>query len=610
MPGFRVHNLPFIPGLSEYRIMDMLHRLNGAAPRQFFSRLFLLTTAVLGLLISSCRTTIDLVLDDPVFLEDMVNSALQGETFNITPEDYPDIRNLLSDDHPDYRLAGVILAIQTEDEAMYPDIINAALDENLDVSETAKTAIRENPEAFRRHILNLLNESDPSRRSGGLLLLTEIGGEDIVPILIEYFNDPNPDVRNQASRSVREVTDRKNTFLREAMESSDPLTASIAYRTLGRYTNPDDAPVFIAVFASDEPDIRREAQLAFLRLGDGGLPFLHIEAANSSRPYRVRLSALEVIQGLRSTESLSLLMSLLNDDDERIRLKAETILGTYGSEAVPALTKLYRMSEETNRIYAVRLMGEIGSASALSSLASALNDPSMEVQREAMASLRGFKEAAWPAIRNNLVEAAVILLREGGDPWLVSTENGKPNIEALFLLITTTEPEYLEAYLLRIETPNLKMETIISLKAVWDIAEEFSELDKLITEGNDLYLHAWRQYELYSVASRKTLKLSFTELHEYFESRNLSDLEKAGVTRAESRRLEGEARKQKLFIDNLTEAEKAGGEARLNKYRELREILVRSWEYTIPELRPLAEMIYADRAVSPESLASELELLE
>ena len=69
-------------------------------------------------LISSCRSTTDLVLDDPVFFEDMVNGALKGDRFKITPEDYPGIRNLLKDEHPDYRLAGVILASQADDEEL------------------------------------------------------------------------------------------------------------------------------------------------------------------------------------------------------------------------------------------------------------------------------------------------------------------------------------------------------------------------------------------------------------------------------------------------------------------------------------------------------------
>jgi hypothetical protein len=106
------------------------------------------------------------------------------------------------------------------------------------------------------------------------------------------------------------------------------------------------------------------------------------------------------------------------------------------------------------------------------------------------------------------------------------------------------------------------------------------------------------------------LKQSFMELHAYFETRDPSVLDKAGETRGESRRLEKLAREQKAALDRLDEEQKASGEILLGRYREMRESLVRTWEYVIPSLLPLAEQIYAERGVDPESLVSELALIE
>jgi len=586
--------------------MTMLHRRLLKLPKP----LFLLILLLAGFLISSCRTTTDLVLDDPVFIEDMVSGAIQGGKFKITPEDYPGIRNLLHDDHPDYRLAGVLLAAQAGDEELYPDIVRAALDENSDISAAAIEVLHEDPEAFRPTIMDLLGSTDPSRRIGGLFLLSSLGEEDVVPLLVEYFKDPDPSVRNQASLSVRALTDRNNPFLREALKSSDSLTASTAYKTLGRYKNPDDAPLYIAAFSSGDPGIRAAAQLAILRLGSGGLPFLHLAAGDSQKPYQVRMAALEVIQGLRSTESLKLLLTLLDDDDERLSRKAESILGTYGSEAVQPLSKLYRESSVTNQVYAVRLMGEIGSESALPLLASALNDNSLKVRQEAMISLRRFEKNAWPALHNNLSVNAVILLMEESDPWLVTLENGDANINALFLLITTTDTESLEAYLSDAGISKLKEETILSLKDAWHTAEEFTALNILITEGRNPYLHLWRQRELTLVSSRQKLKQSFTELHEYFETRNPSSLDKASETRGISRNLEALAREQKATMEAMDDVQKEEGEALLDKYKTMRENLVRTWEYVLPSLLPLARRIYSERGLNPETLANELALIE
>ena len=588
------------------------------ASRRYFHNFIFLWALTILLFLSSCRSTADLVLDDPAFLADMVHGALQGEKFKITPEDYPGIRKLLQDEHSDYRLAGVILAGQAaardqdEGRELYPDIVNAALDENTDVSDAAKELIYKDPETYRKYLKDLLDSTDPSRRIGGLSLLSSLGEEDLVPFIIESFSDPDPDVRNQASLSVKELTDRNNPFLREALESPDSLISSTAYLTLGRYADIEDAPLFIAAFSSGKPDVRREAQLAMLRLGEAGLPFLHQLALDSSQSYKARLAALEVIQGLRSTRSLKTLFLLLDDEDERFRVKSETILGTYGSEAIPQLSDLYRDSEETNRLYAVRLMGKIESPAGLPLLTSAINDPSPKVRAAAMDSLRRFEDAARPALHSNLSDNAILLLMEGADPWLVTLENGEPNFRALFMIITAKNISRgdLDDYLNRAEISKLKAETILSLKDAWIIAEDFSSLDKVITEGRNPYLNLWRRRELNMVASREILKKSFTELHEYFETRDPSNLDKASATRAESRRLEDLARAQKAEIDSMDEDVKARGQELLERYKELRVELVRIWEFVIPSMTPLAARIYRERGVNPESLADELAILE
>ena len=221
-----------------------------------------------------------------------------------------------------------------------------------------------------------------------------------------------------------------------------------------------------------------------------------------------------------------------------------------------------------------------------------------------------------PAIRTRIVNedprsrgAALSLLRDQSDPWLVTRENGRANQTALLLLITESETEELRNYMNRAEIPRLKKETIISLKEAWEIAEELTEMENLIASGGDPYLYTWRQQEIYSVAARETLRQSFSELHEYFETRNPAVLETAQKTRTESRRLENEARKLKNEIENMSDIVKTGGEHRLARYRDMRDFLVRTWEYALPELRPLVEAVYADRGLDPNYLARESALL-
>ncbi|MDT8298628.1 MAG: hypothetical protein RQ801_10035, partial [Spirochaetaceae bacterium] len=222
------------------------------------SRLLLLLLTVMTM-VYSCRSTTDLVLDDPVFLEDMVRAALNDERFVITPEDYPGIQKLMRDERPEYRMAALIMALQANDDTLIPIVVAAAFDENQDVADAALDAMLQDTEVYIPYLLNLLERGNVQDRIDALRLLAAVGGEGLVPLFIEYFADSDPDVRNQASVSVRAVASRDNSFLLDALDDPDPLSASIAYRTLGRYADPDDMAVFIEAFTSPSSEVRREA---------------------------------------------------------------------------------------------------------------------------------------------------------------------------------------------------------------------------------------------------------------------------------------------------------------------------------------------------------------
>ena len=588
-------------------------------PRRIRGRnILILLFVIAGLLYSyGCSSTPDLILEDPAFRYDMVEDAIAGKKFVITREDYPEIRKLFYDERPSYRLAGVLLAEQTGDDFFYPLIAEAALDTEPVVADRALEIMKANPEAYRPSLLALLENENPLIRLGALQLLGSTGREDLVPLFISFFDDLDPEVRNQATLSVRAVTGRDNPFLREALDSDQVMTIAMAIRTLGGYLDIRDMEAYIAGFAADDARIRRESQLAALKTGLIGLPSLHEVASDPERSYRERLSSLEVMQGLRSVRSIETLIGLLVDSDQRIAGKAQSVLGTYGVEAVSALADLYRRSDTDYRLQSVRLLSEIGGRSSYPALIEALGDDDPTIRSTAYQALASAEDDAWPALRNALLSdnpevlsLLVNLLLDGPDPRLAIDENGEANTEGLFLTITLSDRTEIEKYLEVIGARPLIVETVLALKDAWEAGDEFAELEADIAAESDSYLLAWRQREQLSVASRTALRESFEKLHEYFESEDPSVLTESKEIREESRRLEIEARELKRQLDSMDPATIARGQARLERYRTSRDFLVRTWEYVIPALQPLAEKVYSDRDLDPNALSRESALLD
>lgn len=587
----------------------------------YFRRLVIWpVTAVVFLaacILTGCRTAAELVLDDAAFRGDMVEAAARGEQFRIRPEDYPEISRLFSDDNPLYRQAAVLLAEQTNKSFFYPLIILAAMDAVPEVSRTARKVIARNPEEYRSDLSAFITGGTSVQRAGAAEILAETGTEDMVPLLTGLFANPDQEVRNQASLAVWKLAKRENPFLQDRLNSLNSLEQAAAVHSLGLYAHSDDLLFFTSLFSAENAILRREAQQAVLRQGEMALGILHRMALDKAQPYRGRLSALEVIQGMRSPYSLSTLIELLEDSNPDIVLKVRSILGTYGRESVNALGRLYETESADYRMYAVELLGNIPADSSIRILVSALDDPVPAVRRSALKYLKGFGEEAWPVLRalmdssdESLRIAILGILRDEGDPWLLRKEPDTLNSFALAQLVIHSPYNVLEDYLKRIDASASAVEIVLSLRRAWEAAGEFQQLENRILSSNNSYIYAWRQREQALSASKKTLQQSFSVLHEYFQSSDPALLSRAEALRRESLKYENESNEWAKRMKAMDKNARVSGKKNLERYRILRNTLVKTWEYLTPEYKETAEKIYAESNLDPAILYSELSLAE
>ncbi len=562
----------------------------------------------------SCTTSKKLVMDTPSTIEKSATYVLNGEQLRITEDDYPSIQILLNDENRRRHLAGIILAGQTKDSFFYPYLFDSVLHKDQEIADKAISVILDDVQGFREYLIIALGNVAPQLRSKILSVLGRIGEKDIVPLLINYFKDPSDAVRNQASLAVYSIADRNDPFLHEALSDQDPLIVSTAYRTLSRYDNPRDTPLFIDSFTDPAPMIRKEAQLSALRLGEAGLPYLHLVATDTMRSLDSRIATLNVMQGLRSPESIETLFTLLEEDNEKIRTKVASLLDTYNAEAIPVLIKIYESASTINRVNCIQLMGKIGASVALPILTKALADNSTEVAIAASEALLSFGSEAWPTLRMevdtgtaNSQILAVEVLRNSGDPWLIWREAKQINQEGMYLLITKSKNAEIVEYLETVNPEVVLEDNILSLKEVWNIANELTTIAK---ERSNEYFLIWRQWEIYSTTADARLKQSIEIHHKYFATKDSQFLNDSKRLREESNILKSRAAAQKELLASFPKSTQAEGQSILDNYKSLRARLVQIWDYTIPEMKPVALAIYSDNGVNPLILEREARILE
>ena len=558
----------------------------------------------------SCQSTRELVLDDPAFFTDMVQGALAGQEYEIDSRDFPDILELLESENPEHRQAAILLAAQAGPAFFASQVIAMREDDNPQVSEEALRFLSQNFSSLRPRVLSMLSDENPEVRIEALSLLSDIGGESMIPMAIRLLGDEDSRVLDRASLVMSQLASRQNLLLLGALESTDDRIRAAAWRTVGRFALPEDLPLFISMLASPEASLRNEAQRALLRQGELALPQLHSTAEDRTVGRAARLGALDVIQALESLESLDLLSRLLLDKDERIAKKSRAVLTGYGIQAVEFMTRLYLEGNVSQRAFAVEFLGNLN----LPEIPlQGLDDSSSVVQNEATKALKKMGSAAYPGLRETVLNGkgqaapfSLMILRNAGDPWLLSQEEGEPNLKALQLLIQESNHAALTSYFSAIEATALEKENVFLLREAWEAAEVYVQQERRIEEGDDPFFASWRRREQLLVQAQETLRLSFDRLHGYFDAQDPRTLQEAEKLREESHRLELLANRELRILEGL---KTPAALERVEQFQRVREELVAAWVSTIPELRPLAESLFERRGLDPRVLEKESAIL-
>lgn len=285
-------------------------------------------------------------------------------------------------------------------------------------SKRRKQARRRDVDAWRRRLLDVLagdappesltdQVPAPKRRRFLAFLVpyaTTVRGkaqEAIQDVARPFLPAIEPDlkhrgamVRAQAARRIGLLGSKEQApALSEVLDDASDFVASIAFRHLARWSEPDDAPRLLDTVRRLTRADRGRLVSSLVELGEGAAPFLREELANEARTPFERVVCAETLRWMSDGDAASVAADLLAAGDLDSELTAallRLVRRVGGARHASAVRRYCRAEVPFVRIQATRALGQLGGESDGALLADRVrNDPSRWVALSAAQSLAG-----------------------------------------------------------------------------------------------------------------------------------------------------------------------------------------------------------------------------
>ncbi len=195
--------------------------------------------------------------------------------------------------------------------------------------------------------------------------------------------------------------------LMEAYPHQNPTLKQTILTTLKKVGKPVVLALVYSLFQNrssqhkDLPELLRE-------MGSLSIPALCVALQYPEEP--VRYSAAEVLEKMRTLESVPSFVESLQDQSWRIRKLAAYSLGELGDDrAINGLVQCLHDKNATVRLEATRSLGKLGNPSILPSLLPLLQDSDWEIRREAVETMASFGKAASAYLAKGLENDSLVV---------------------------------------------------------------------------------------------------------------------------------------------------------------------------------------------------------
>ncbi|MDD3043633.1 MAG: HEAT repeat domain-containing protein [Methanosarcinaceae archaeon] len=339
----------------------------------------------------------------------------------------------LGNEDGDARLVAVYALIDIGEPAV-PSLIKALGDRDANVRELSAFAIgRIGDQKAVEALSEALSDPEPEVRRSSAHALGRIGDKSAVEALSKALSDPEPEVRGSSARAlgILEAPEATGLLIPLLQYEDDEVVLQEVVVALRRLKGPGAASALLEVLDHENEDVRREVVISLGELGDPVASEALLELFDEEE---LGYTAASAFGNLRSNQTVEKLTGLLDSRDPIIRANAVKALGNTEDPAViPPLIEMLEDPALEVRKEAAHMLGTFGyleapgAEKAVTPLIRALEDRDEDVRISVIYSLGSFgdEEAVLPLIsllghKDAAVrKAAAYALGRIGDPRAV-----------------------------------------------------------------------------------------------------------------------------------------------------------------------------------------------
>lgn len=523
----------------------------------------------------------------------------RDRVFTVRKNDEQILIDLLNEPDPEIRQAVVRLMEQNPSQVIYDALIEAVSDENDIVSEEAQRVVLDQWEDSYKAVIRGLNSPVSRTLYTSIDLIRKKESQDVSVYLLTLFSDPRPTVRASASRGFVALNEYEHPWFQTLLQSPQAIVRQTAVESLPRFRNPEIIPSLIGYVLDPEPDIRTAAIFGISEFDRQALPALH-ETMLFTANKELRLNVLELIDGILEPESIPVLVNLLSDQDNLIAAKSAEILYRQGETCIPELLNRMPDMETPALLLSFDLIRRFKNQEGLVRLIEHFDSEDDSVRLRAIDAVRAFSEEAFPALVNALdsnneeikFQSLLILSEQRAAPLVYDFEESEYPVNHVFYFFETLDQDAVISYLNNVDLPSLNLLALRNLYEIELSTRQFQEIRSIRNPDEFPYLYYFREWEDSLISAELSRQSSFAYMHYYFDSGEEAWLSESKQMRDTSLLFERTAAAARDSA--LRSGAYAGPEdlAYVSRYLFNREQLAESWRALTTDIQSLAMLIF------------------